>query len=147
MDIVEKIKSEMAAFDAKRKELTEQLKKDFPALLAPLFEKYPGVKNVRWTQYTPYFNDGDPCEFSTNAGYAELNYDGDEDDDNEDDEESEESETAKAELVEVPEEAEGEFQEVLSSINDSFYKDLFGDHVEVTVNRDGTIDVEEYDHD
>ena len=81
MEIVEKIKAEMAAFDEKRKELTAQLKKDFPALLAPLFEKYPGVKNVRWTQYTPYFNDGDPCEFSTNAGYAELNYDGNEDDD------------------------------------------------------------------
>ena len=67
MEIVEKIKAEMAAFDEKRKELTAQLKKDFPALLAPLFEKYPGVKNVRWTQYTPYFADGDPCEFSSSA--------------------------------------------------------------------------------
>lgn len=24
----------------------------------------PGVIAVRWNQYTPYFNDGDPCEFS-----------------------------------------------------------------------------------
>lgn len=24
----------------------------------------PGVTAVGWTQYTPYFNDGDPCEFS-----------------------------------------------------------------------------------
>lgn len=146
MEIVEKIKAEMAAFDEKRKELTAQLKKDFPALLAPLFEKYPGVKNVRWTQYTPYFNDGDPCEFSTNAGYADINWDGEDDEDDEE-EENEEAETTKAEAVEVPEEAEGEFQDVLSSIDDSFYKDLFGDHVEVTVKRDGTIDVEEYDHD
>ncbi len=143
MEIVEKIKAEMAAFDEKRKELTAQLKKDFPALLAPLFEKYPGVKNVRWTQYTPYFNDGDACEFSTNAGYADLNWDGEEEDDEDDDEETE---TTNTDEVEVPEEAEDEFQEVLSSIDDSFYKDLFGDHVEVTVNRDGTIDVEEYDH-
>lgn len=142
MEIVEKIKAEMAAFDEKRKELTAQLKKDFPALLAPLFEKYPGVKNVRWTQYTPYFNDGDPCEFSTNAGYADLNWDG-----GEDEEDDEETETVKAETVEVPEGAEDEFQEVLASIDDSFYKDLFGDHVEVTVSRDGTINVEEYEHD
>jgi TRAP-type C4-dicarboxylate transport system substrate-binding protein len=144
MEIVEKIKAEMAAFDEKRKELTEQLKKDFPALLAPLFEKYPSVKNVRWTQYTPYFNDGDPCEFSTNASWADLNYNNNEDEDDEDDDDTEKVE---AEEIEVPEEAEDEFREVLSSIDDSFYKDLFGDHVEVTVLRDGTINIEEYEHD
>lgn len=142
MEIIEKIKAEMAAFDEKRKELTAQLKKDFPALLAPLFDKYPGVKNVRWTQYTPYFNDGDSCEFSTNAAYADLNWDGEEED-----EDDEEEETTKTEEAEVPEGAEDEFQEVLSSIDDSFYKDLFGDHVEVIVNRNGTIDIEEYEHD
>lgn len=27
------------------------------------FEKYPQVAGIRWTQYTPYFNDGDPCSF------------------------------------------------------------------------------------
>lgn len=142
MEIVEKIKLAMKEFEDKRTELTEQLKKDFPALLAPLFEKYPGVKNVRWTQYTPYFNDGDPCEFSTNASWAELNYDGGDDEEDDDDD----SEKVKSEPIEVPEEAEGEFQEVLGSIDDSFYKDLFGDHVEVTVLRDGTINVDEYDH-
>lgn len=25
----------------------------------------PGVKAIKWSQYTPYFNDGDPCEFTT----------------------------------------------------------------------------------
>jgi len=25
-----------------------------------------GVDSVRWDQYTPYFNDGDPCEFGVN---------------------------------------------------------------------------------
>lgn len=146
MEIVEKIKQAIKEFDEKRQELTAQLKKDFPALLAPLFEKYPGVKNVRWTQYTPYFNDGDACEFSSNAGYADLNYDGYEDQD-EDEDESEETVKVEAEPIAAPEEAEDEFQEVLASIDDSFYKDLFGDHVEVTVLRDGTINVEEYEHD
>lgn len=141
MEIIEKIKAEMAAFDAKRKELTEQLRKDFPALLAPLFEKYPSVKNVYWTQYTPYFNDGDTCEFSANVSYAELNHEIDQDEEDDD----EENETEKSE-VELPENAEDEFQEVLSSIDESFYKDLFGDHVEVIVNRDGTIETEEYEH-
>jgi len=30
--------------------------------LQPLFDL--GVKQVYWSQYTPYFNDGEPCEFS-----------------------------------------------------------------------------------
>ena len=28
-----------------------------------LYEKYPDLKSIHWTQYTPYFNDGDECEF------------------------------------------------------------------------------------
>jgi hypothetical protein len=28
------------------------------------WEENPDVKIVTWTQYAPYFNDGDPCEFS-----------------------------------------------------------------------------------
>ncbi|HWJ26014.1 MAG TPA: hypothetical protein VNS32_05695, partial [Flavisolibacter sp.] len=87
MELIEKIKLAVKEFYEKRKELTEQLRKDFPALLAPLFEKYPGVKNVRWTQYTPYFNDGDACEFSSNAAWADLNHDGYDDDENDDEEE------------------------------------------------------------
>lgn len=27
------------------------------------FESNPQIDSVRWTQYTPYFNDGEPCEF------------------------------------------------------------------------------------
>lgn len=29
-----------------------------------LFEDHPIVEKIFWTQYTPYFNDGDACEFS-----------------------------------------------------------------------------------
>ena len=25
---------------------------------------FPEVKKIRWEQFTPYFNDGDPCEFN-----------------------------------------------------------------------------------
>lgn len=31
-----------------------------------VFEKVPEVQSIRWQQYTPYFNDGDACEFSVN---------------------------------------------------------------------------------
>lgn len=35
--------------------------------MQPLFEavlNYPTIVEFGWTQYTPYFNDGEPCEFS-----------------------------------------------------------------------------------
>ena len=31
-----------------------------------------GVEAVTWDQYTPYFNDGDPCEFSTHEVYVRI---------------------------------------------------------------------------
>lgn len=31
--------------------------------LKEFFAMYPEVKKIRWTQYTPFFNDGDPCVF------------------------------------------------------------------------------------
>ena len=30
------------------------------------FEKNPGIKAIVWAQFTPYFNDGDTCEFGVN---------------------------------------------------------------------------------
>lgn len=36
---------------------------------AALFEKYPFLGAIGWTQYTPYFNDGEACVFSTSFTY------------------------------------------------------------------------------
>lgn len=36
----------------------------------------PGVSGLIWEQYTPYFNDGDPCEFSINEARVLLTEDG-----------------------------------------------------------------------
>jgi hypothetical protein len=131
MSIVERIKSEMAAFDEKRKALCAELQKEFPALFKEFFEKHEWVENFMWHQYTPYFNDGDECVFgvSNSEDSLEINgvdwYDG------------------KKENKEVYE----ELSELLNAVPEEFYKDLFGDHVEITVNRDGTITKEEYEHD
>lgn len=32
----------------------------------------PNVHSVRWTQYTPYFNDGEPCIFRINEASVKL---------------------------------------------------------------------------
>ena len=46
-----------------KKELSGLAKKVFKCGSKELFEKYPDLKSFSWTQYTPYFNDGDPCYF------------------------------------------------------------------------------------
>jgi hypothetical protein len=51
-----------AKFQAKAQELFKQVTKE-------LFDKNPGVTAVIWTQYTPYFNDGDTCTFGVNEPY------------------------------------------------------------------------------
>ena len=32
-----------------------------------LFDKYPNLVSFSWTQYAPYFNDGEACTFGVNA--------------------------------------------------------------------------------
>lgn len=44
------------------------------------FKNNPGIKLICWTQYTPYFNDGDTCTFRVNDVYF-SNAEGDDQDD------------------------------------------------------------------
>lgn len=39
---------------------------------AAFFERNPGVHGIRWTQYTPYWMDGEECTFSANEPELEL---------------------------------------------------------------------------
>lgn len=34
---------------------------------------YPEVSGIAWTQYTPYFNDGEPCVFQAGEAYFSFN--------------------------------------------------------------------------
>ena len=50
-------------------------------LFKDFFEKYDGVvANVFWTQYTRFFNDGEPCEFSVHDVFLTLQSDLDDED-------------------------------------------------------------------
>jgi hypothetical protein len=48
-----------------RKVATEKLKDFF----VKFWEENPAIKAVTWVQYSPYFNDGDACEFSVSDPY------------------------------------------------------------------------------
>jgi len=54
----------------------ERLKEYF----AEFWEKNPAIKAVHWSQYAPYFNDGDPCTFRVHDPYF-TNAEGDDLDD------------------------------------------------------------------
>jgi hypothetical protein len=61
-----------------RRKFQEQAQGLFKEITKEFFEKNSGITGVVWTQYTPYFNDGDACTFSvgdltfTNAPVDEL---------------------------------------------------------------------------
>jgi hypothetical protein len=48
-----------------RLEYAEKLKVDFQKVTDSMFTD-TGIQAIAWTQYTPYFNDGDECVFSVN---------------------------------------------------------------------------------
>jgi len=46
----------------------------FDIFISEIFKKYP-IESFGWSQYTPYFNDGDTCAFSSNTDYLKINDD------------------------------------------------------------------------
>jgi len=40
--------------------------------LYDVFIEHPTIQTISWTQYTPYFNDGEPCEFSVHDGACSI---------------------------------------------------------------------------
>lgn len=147
-------------FQSKAQELFKATTKEF-------FDKNPGVTAVTWTQYTPYFNDGDTCVFSVNEPYFT----------NANDEQMEDV----TRWGEYEGEAEGVWSEsdwifsgdsdycrerrkdlnlegtdsqsivkfsrlIQSGEMDTVIQAMFGDHVRVTATRDG-FDVDDCDHD
>lgn len=153
------VKSKVEELKKVREEAVKVIRENFKDLFIEFFDKHPAVECVAWTQYTPYFNDGDTCVFNVNGfGYKTF------DDDNDDYIWGEcvtgryyDYESRKWVDGLLPDElALGYTEEMckdwlelsnsLRGIPDEIYEDLFGDHSQITVTREG-ITVDEYDHD
>lgn len=93
-----------------------------------MFAKYPELKTISWTQYTPYFNDGDPCTFRANTEYPDIN---DED-------------IPYADKNRTP--MQNEVVELLETFDGEELQQMFGDHVRITMTKAGT-EIDSYDHD
>lgn len=105
-----------------------------------LFKKFfaanPGVYAVRWTQYAPHFNDGDPCVFSVHDFTAAVAPPKEEDND----EGFLESWDLKDNLMKE------NLRSLKQKIKNNIFEKAFGSDAQVTATREG-FDVTEYDHD
>ena len=57
----------LSEFNQYKQEFQSQAQKKFKEYFIGFWEKNPAVKAVIWTQYAPYFNDGDPCTFKVHT--------------------------------------------------------------------------------
>jgi hypothetical protein len=60
----ENVKQVIEEYGIARMQFEERMKTAFNDVFKTFFEQYPEITAVAWNQYTPYFNDGEPCVFS-----------------------------------------------------------------------------------
>lgn len=162
------IETQIAALEERRQAFIEagNPKDILVARLMPIFDTWPQVHSVGWIQYTPFWNDGDPCEFSVigpvpnvkpldqwddddyedaydvfdrwSFKYAFVNRDADDDD--------------KARYGEFTKQQAEDLDKQLAAIetwldmNHRLVDRLFG-HSKIVVQRNGSVTTEEFDHD
>ena len=157
MDI-EAISGKVKEFSAEQKKMQDQIAEEFKRFLADEIKTiFDGnLQTLRWTQYTPYFNDGDPCEFRVCELNAVSKVDGEVEDyyDHTAPWESKKGEwyglkTDDGETRFTIDEAKAinSFDDLIQSNElEPIMKQMFGDHCEVIITVDG-VTTEEYDHD
>lgn len=101
-----------------------------------VFEKFPELTSFSWSQYTPYFNDGDVCTFQCNVDYPTLTFTDETEVNTNMGEGDAESRSKEIEAV----------RSFLGQFDNVDYETMFEDHVTVTITREGKITVEDYEH-
>lgn len=126
MEALSKIDELVNSYHAAKERLVNEVKPHFIEVFKSIFEKYPEVNNVAWSQYTPYFMDGEVCEFSVNCYDLYIN---------------------NTYCEDQYSDGSSEFQGLLTRMPSEIMLGIFGDHVKVTVHKGGVMETEEYDHD
>lgn len=134
-NLLENVMAAKSAYDTALKQITED---NIHPLFASVFDQHPKLESFSWNQYTPYFNDGDECVFRVNSDADSLYYNGDSYYDYTEDNEAlmKEFENGPGKTIET----------ILNSLGDDILRNIFGDHALITVNRDGTVEVDGYEH-
>lgn len=147
-ELLNKIEAKRRELQAAQKAFQAELQASIGGIFENFFAAHPDVEIISWRQYTPYFNDGEACEFGVYE--PEFFFEG-EWDENERYNEGHSSwsfsrgaETDSRFSAQLKADWNG-ISDLIQGDEDSMLA-IFGDHVTVTVTRDG-ITVDEYDHD
>ena len=136
-----------------KQDYTKEAKAAFQEGIVIAFETLPMVHAVGWTQYTPYFCDGDPCTFGVYTDevdlYISVEVVGGEANLPSGHEYIDDGVAYYAgwQLPDIYHAAAKEIQEFLHAFDSDIYLDMFGDHARVVMHRNGDFEVEEQDHD
>lgn len=159
-NVTTEIDSLITDYEAQMAKLQVTLQEKMKDIFKSFFESFPEVKTIHWTQYTPYFNDGDECVFSVNEPYftrtpytelTEREHVWGEDDSGLIEPKVWNQNTGKYEdvsgLTPGLKEAMRSFAKILQSeANEAIMLAMFDNHVWVKAHVDG-FDVDNYDHD
>jgi hypothetical protein len=121
--------SELEAF---KTEVQEALTTEFLTELQAVFNAHPVITSISWRQYTPSYNDGDPCVFSSHAAYASIWTTRDKEEDKE---------------LDWKHESYKAMTRHLGAVSQEQYEIMFGDGFEVTITRTESglsVDKDEY---
>lgn len=150
---MEKLEVLSAQFAAARQTYLDTVEPALKEAFADLFTQFPELEAIRWTQYSPHFNDGDACTFGVNEfqvsfgepeesddveSESEIEESDDDDDDDEDDGDDEYYEGDFVDIYLLDEKYEPiERLSNWAGYNPDIFESMFDNHVEVTVTRAG----------
>ena len=146
MEIIEKLQEKISSFEEMKNKLIVNLREDISLAFKEILKEAQTFETISWTQYTNYFNDGEECTFSAYTDNLYIDGEG-------------EPESLKERIwsngyktnpdYNVHDgEIVNNFKNLLKSVPEDFLKEIFGNHVQVTVKKDGTITIDTYnDHD
>lgn len=148
--LVEEFTQARSRFQAQAQDL-------FKVAVREFFERVPEVTVIKWAQFTPYFSDGDPCvfsvhspSFSNTADPDRLSVWGELEDEAIEGEWAFDGNYAMPDVIKkdsVKLKAVNEFREYFDNPEmEDVFEAMFGDHVAITVTRDG-IDISDHEHD
>jgi hypothetical protein len=152
VDALKEVTELTANFKKQQEEMLAKFKPNFHALFKPFLEKNTNVEALVFEAYTPYFNDGDTCEYSFNElrivlkgsaedegdyGYGisecELHYN------------SRMTPADKSEYTKLFTEL-APISKAFHSIPDDIMEGIVGDHVRVKITATD-VETEDYEHD
>lgn len=105
---------------------------------------------IEWEQYTPYFNDGDACTFSVNEPQLYKHLCDDECDDPicfNVQEFYMPLDHSECNEFNLDEKKCRDLYKLFNSLPTDFFEFVFGDHVKIRINHDGSYDISESHHD